>query len=132
MDLVKVAYQHREDGTELVNYEKTLKSHDEACEVIDNYPWAKELALFEELGEGGGFFFSLGQLDDRYASFQFTPVEQDQGLLDLEVVSKPGFLNLFGRQSVSKSFDLVSITEAKQHLKALFEYSVESLYEKYA
>ncbi len=131
MDLVKVAYQHREDGTELVNHEKTLKSHHEACEIIDNYPWAKELALFEELGEGGGFFFSLGQLGNKYVSFQFTPVEQNQGLLDLEIVRSPGFLNIFGRKSVSKSFNVVSVTEAKLHLKSLFEHSVESLYEKY-
>lgn len=62
MNIVKVFYQHREGGTELIDHERTLKSHCEACEIIDNYPWAQELALFETLGEGGGFFFFLAML----------------------------------------------------------------------
>ncbi|WMO01724.1 hypothetical protein NI379_06485 [Vibrio parahaemolyticus] len=73
MSLVKVFYQHREGGTELVDHEKELKFHREACETIDNYPWQKELELFEELGEGGGFFFLLGDMDGKFASYQFTP-----------------------------------------------------------
>ncbi|EJG0664862.1 hypothetical protein C4G29_RS22640 [Vibrio parahaemolyticus] len=131
MSLVKVFYQHREGGTELVDHEKELKFHREACETIDNYPWQKELELFEELGEGGGFFFLLGDMDGRFASYQFTPVESDRGLLDLEVVSKLGFIGIFGRKSVSVDFKLVSIPEAKHQIKELFEYSIDSLYQKY-
>ncbi|EGQ7821176.1 hypothetical protein ACVW8L_004544 [Vibrio parahaemolyticus] len=131
MSLVKVFYQHREGGTELVDHEKELKFHREACETIDNYPWQKELELFEELGEGGGFFFLLGDMDGKFASYQFTPVESDRGLLDLEVVSKLGFIGIFGRKSVSVDFKLVSIPEAKHQIKELFEYSIDSLYQKY-
>ncbi|MEL6117946.1 hypothetical protein P0Y67_22395 [Photobacterium sp. SP02] len=131
MSLVKVFYQQRENGTELVNHERDLKFHREACETIDNYPWEKELELFEELGEGGGFFFMLGGMDGKFASYQFTPVESDRGLLDLQVVSKPGFIGIFGRKSVSVDFKFVSIPEAKQHIKELFEYSIDSLYQKY-
>ncbi|HAS8178430.1 TPA: hypothetical protein I7671_21645 [Vibrio vulnificus] len=131
MSLVKVFYQHREGGTELVDHEKELKFHREACETIDNYPWQKELELFEELGEGGGFFFLLGDMDGKFASYQFTPAESDRGLLDLEVVSKLGFIGIFGRKSVSVDFKLVSIPEAKHQIKELFEYSIDSLYQKY-
>ena len=131
MDLVKVYYQHREGGHELIDHEKDLKFHREACETIDNYPWAEELKLFEELGEGGGFFFILGDLNAQYASFQFTPVEEDGGLFSVEVVYKPGFLSIFGRKSVSVDFKFVSIPEAKNRVKELFECSVESLYRKY-
>ncbi|WP_228072008.1 hypothetical protein, partial [Vibrio parahaemolyticus] len=131
MSLVKVFYQHREGGTELVNHERDLKFHREACETIDNYPWAKELELFEELGEGGGFYFMLGDMDDKFASYQFTPVESDGGLLELQVVSRPGFIGLFGRKSVSVDFKFTSIPEAKHQIKELFEYSIDSLYQKY-
>ncbi|WP_249314074.1 hypothetical protein [Pseudoalteromonas sp. S2755] len=59
MRRVKVYYQHRDGGTKLINYEKELRSYREACDVIDHYPWDKELELFEALGEGGGFFLYL-------------------------------------------------------------------------
>ena len=131
MNPVKVFYQHRENGAELVNHERDLESHREACEIIDNYPWAKELKLLEELGEGGGFFFTSGDMDGKFASYQFTPVEIDRGLLELQVVSKPGFIGIFGRKSVTVDFDLVSISEAKQKIKELFEYTIDSLYQKY-
>ncbi|SJN59769.1 hypothetical protein VR7878_03666 [Vibrio ruber DSM 16370] len=131
MNIVKVFYQHREGGTELIDHERTLKSHCEACEIIDNYPWAQELALFETLGEGGGFFFLLGDAEGQYASYQFTPVETDRGFLDLDVVYQRGVMRIFGRKSVLVDFELVSIAEAKHHIKELFEYSVDGLYNKY-
>ena len=131
MNVVKAYYQHREGGIELIDHKKELKFYHEACEIIDNYPWVEELKLFEELGEGGGFFFLLGDLDGQYASFQFTPVEKDSGFLELMVVYKPGFLRILGRQSVSVDFELVSIPKAKCQIKELFEYSIESLYRKY-
>ncbi|GEM77685.1 hypothetical protein [Vibrio sagamiensis] len=131
MSQIKVFYQHREGGTELVNHERDLKFHREACETIDNYPWAKELELFDELGEGGGFYFMLGDMNNKYASYLFTPVENDRGWLHLEVVSNPGFLGIFGRKSLSLDFKFVSISEAKHHIKELFEYSIDSLYKKY-
>ena len=131
MGLVKVFYQHREGGHELVDHEKALKSHREACNIIDNYPWAEELKLFEALEEGGGFFFLLGDLDSQYASFQLTPIEEGVGMLNLEVVYKPGFLGFFGGKSASADFKSVSIPEAKHRIKELFEHSIESLYKKY-
>lgn len=131
MSLVKAFFQHREDGTELVEHEVDIKFHREACEIIDNFPWVTELELTEQLGEGGGFFFLLGDFDGKYAGYQYTPTEERGGLLDLEVVYKPSFLNIFGRGSLSVSFDYVSTEEAKQKIKELFEYSIDSLYKKY-
>jgi len=87
--------------------------------------------LLEELGEGGGFFFTSGDMDGKFASYQFTPVEIDRGLLELQVVSKSGFIGIFGRKSVTMDFELVSISEAKQKIKELFENTIDSLYQKY-
>ena len=131
MGLVKVYYEHREGGHELVNYERDLRTHQEACEVIDNYPWEEELKLFEEYGVGGGFYFVSGALDSHYASLQFTPVDRGLGHLWLDVVYKPGVLKLFGRKSASVDFDIVSISEAKSHLEDLFKYTIEKLYKKH-
>nr|CAA6813682.1 MAG: Unknown protein [uncultured Thiotrichaceae bacterium] len=131
MALVKVFYQHRVDGTELVNHEKEVKLHRDLCEIIDSYPWIKELELTEQLGEGGGFYFLVGDKDGQHASYQFTPMESDGGLLDLDIVMKPGFLNMLGRKAVSKHFGEVSTAEAKQKLKELFDYPVDVLYERY-
>ena len=36
-----------------------------------------------------------------------------------------------GRKSVSVNFEFVSILEAKNHIKELFEYSLDSLYKKH-
>ncbi|SBT18242.1 hypothetical protein MGA5115_02363 [Marinomonas gallaica] len=131
MAQVTVYYQHREGGTELVNHEEALYFHRDACEVIDHYPWVEEQALFEELGEGGGFFFLLGDIDSLYATFQLLPIEKDGGVLYLDIVLKPGFLGIFGRKSVSVDYDFVSIADAKHHIKAFFEDSIESLYVKH-
>ena len=129
--MVKVYYQCREKGTELVNHERELASYREAYEVIDNYPWAEELAFFEKLGEGGGFLFVLGDLDDKYASYQLIPSDVDKGVLLLDVVLKKGVVNFLGRKSLSVDFDVVSISEAKRYIKELFAGSIDSLYEKY-
>ncbi|NAX21815.1 hypothetical protein [Vibrio sp. V39_P1S14PM300] len=128
---VKVFYQHRVEGPELVNHDKVVSTYHEACDIIDNYPWAEEMEWCEKLGEGGGFFFIFGDEEDKYATFQFTPIDVDKGLLYLDVVIKSSFWNLFGRNAVSKNFDVMSIPEAKQQLKELFDYSIESLYRKY-
>lgn len=131
MRRVKVYYQYRDGGTELINYEKELQSYREAWDVIYYYPWDKELELFEALGEGGGFFFILGDEGGKCASYQLTPIENNSGLLTLDVVSKPATFGLFGGKSASLDFELVSIPEAKNHIKALFECSIDSFYEKY-
>lgn len=128
---VKVFYQHRVDGPELVNHEKVVSTYHEACDIIDNYPWAEEMEWCEKLGEGGGFFFVSGDEEAKHATFQYTPMGYDEGLLYLNIILKPSFWNLFGRNTVSKNFDVMSIPEAKQQLKELFDYSIESLYRKY-
>lgn len=131
MALVKVFYQHRVDGTELINHEKEVKSPKELYEIIDNYPWKNELALSEQQGEGGGFYVLLGNNNNKYARYQFVPVALNQGFLDLDIVSEPGFLNLLGRKSLSKHLDIVSIAEAKHKMKELFDYPIDLLYKKY-
>lgn len=128
---VIVNYQHREGGAELVNHEKSLTSHRDACEVIDSYPWAEEVDRFEELQEGGGLFFMLRGNDGQQASYQVVPAEKDRGFLFLEVVYKSGFMGIFGRKAVDIDFDLVSISQVKHQIKELFDYSVEGLYNKH-
>ncbi|OAN17988.1 hypothetical protein A3K86_03455 [Photobacterium jeanii] len=131
MASVKVYYQHRDGGDELVNFEREVKSHRELCEIFDNYPWESELILSEQHGEGGGFFIVLGDEDDVYASYQFVPMELHNGLLDIDIVAKPGFMRLLGRKSFSTGLETVTLKDAKYKLKELFEHSVESLYRKY-
>lgn len=131
MALVKAYYQHRVSGTELVNHEQNISGHGELCAIIDNYPWATEIKLTERLGEGGGFYFMASAQHGQSISYQFVPMDLHSGLLDLDVVVKPGFLRLFGRQSLSRHFGQVSITEAKQHMTQLFSHSAAFLYKKY-
>lgn len=129
--MVKASYSHRTDGAELVHHNKEVRRHREACDIIDNYPWEAEFKLSEETGEGGGFHFVLGDLNDKHASYQFVPVDLNKGFLMLEVVLKKGTLGIFGKKTVSVDFDAVSASEAKDKLKDLFSHTVESLYEKY-
>lgn len=129
--MVEASYSHRSGGTELVHYKKSLKVHREACEIIDNYPWESELALTDETGEGGGFYFSIGDESGKHASFQFVPIETGKGLLMLSVVVKKGKFGLFGKQACDVDFDVVPISVAKDKIKDLFSYTVESLYDKY-
>lgn len=128
---VKVHYQHRDGGTALVNYEKDIKRYREACEIIEQYPWAKEVQLSAELEEGGGLQFILGDSDAKYACYQLIPAEENKGLLSLDIICKRGFLGIFGRQARFVDFDVVSISEAKQRIQDLFNHSVDTLYEKY-
>lgn len=130
MSLVKVVYDHREGGEEFITHEKEVRLHRELCEIIDAYPWVAEMEAFDKYGVGGGLYFSLGD-DNVYACYQFVPVDINSGILSLDVVLKPGFLNMFGRKSASKYFNIVSIPEAKSKLKDLFDHTIESLYEKH-
>ncbi|WP_217895662.1 hypothetical protein [Oceanospirillum sanctuarii] len=129
--MLVVDYTLRENGDELVNKHRELKSFRDACEVIDQYPWIAEIEKTEELGEGGGFYFFRDE-GDKHASFQLTPIETDRAFLDMEVVQKSGFLGLFGRKSLHKDFETVTIPEAKALIKDLFDHTVDSLYGKYS
>lgn len=130
--MVKVMYDHRiGGGEELVGHEKEVSTHQDVCQIIDNYPWAAELAWFKKLGIGGGFNFLLGDENSQYAHYQFVPIDADVGFLTLSVVLKPGVFKLFGRKSVSKDFDMVSIAEAKVKLNDLFTSSIATLYNRY-
>ncbi|WP_414932895.1 hypothetical protein [Vibrio europaeus] len=130
MSIVKVVYDHRVDGQELVIHEKILRQYREVDALIDSYPWKSELRLSEKLGVGGGFHFIHGD-EKIYACYQFVPVELDKGFLFLDIVLAPGWLNILGRKALSKDFDTVSTSEAKMKIKELFDYSIASLYDKY-
>lgn len=129
--MIEVSYTHRIDSTELIEHKKSLRLHREACEIIDNYPWETELKLSDETGEGGGFYFWIGDPDGKHASFQYVPVEVDKGFLMLDIVVKKGTLGLFGKKSASVDFDAVTTVEAKDKIKELFNHNVDSLYDKY-
>lgn len=91
-------------------------------------PWASEIALTEELGEGGGLFFSRSGENGAQVSLQLVPIEVDKGFLELNIIAKKGFLGIVGRKSVSKTVDEVSLAEAKTYVKQLFDYSIDDLY----
>lgn len=129
--MVQILYSHHTDMREFVHRRINTESFDKACEVVDKYPWAREIALFEELGEGGGFEFLLGDRRGPHAHYQFTPVEEGKGFLDVTVVAKSGLLSVLGRRALSRHFDLVTIEAAKTHIQELFEHSVEFLYRKH-
>lgn len=129
--MIEAFYSHRGDGPELVEHRQVLKGISEARELIDRYPWSSEVALTEELGEGGGLYFLRTGEDGTQASLQLVPIESDKGFLDLSIVAKKGFLGMVGRKSVSITLDEVSISEAKTYIKQLFDFSIDDLYRKY-
>ena len=129
--MIRVSYQCREEGSELINHEQVATSYQDVCEVVDNFPWVKEAELSEKYGEGGALFFTLGEPGGKHACFQLTPTGIAEALLDLDIVLKTGVLGLFGRRAVNKHFDVLSVEQAKIQLKELFEHSVDSLYAKY-
>lgn len=128
--LVNILYDHRVNGEELISHETVVGCHMALCKIIDAYPWAAEIDGFNKYGVGGGFHFILGN-ETIYACYQYVPMDLNSGMLSLDIVLKPGFLNIFGRKSVEKNFGILSIPAAKVKVKELFQHSVASLYEKY-
>ncbi|MFI0471870.1 hypothetical protein ACGLWX_04000 [Halomonas sp. HMF6819] len=130
--MVQILYSHYTDNREFVNRRINTDSYDKACEIIDQYPWAREVALFEELGAAGGFEFVLGDRKGPHAIYMLTPIEAERrGSLHLDVVAKTGMFNLLGRRSLSRDFHIVTADTAKEHLRELFEHSVEFIHEKH-
>ena len=129
--MIKVMYQCRDAGSELINHDRDIDGYSALCELIDNYPWVREAELTEKYGEGGGLFFTLGDMKGKHALFQLTPVGADEAMLDLSIVLEKGVLGLFGKKIVDKHFDGLTVAQSKVLLKALFEHSVGSLYTKY-
>ena len=130
--MVDAHYQHRTGSSpELVLFSRKNISYKTACDIIDRYPWASELELSDRYGEGGGFYFVAGAPEGIHAAYQFTPVDADRGLLNLELVLKKGWLGMIGRRAKSIDFDAVSTSMAKQKIRELFTDSPEALYEKY-
>ncbi|EAQ67737.1 hypothetical protein MED121_17459 [Marinomonas sp. MED121] len=130
MGRVRAVYEQRDGGIELVLHEKALNLHKDLCDLIDNYPWQSEMELFEEHGVGGGFQFTLGD-EDVYARYDFTPIDMDSVELDFYLVLKSGFLGFIGRKSLIKQYGIISVSEAKEKMKDLFDRPIESLYEKH-
>ncbi len=131
MQPIKTFSQYREGGSDLIDHEKVITTHKEAIEIIDSYPWLEELELFEKYGEGGAIFFMFENDKGQSAEYQFTPTEKNAGELDIIITLKSGWLGLFGRKVIRVDLGLVSIAQAKLHIKDLFEHSIESLYQKY-
>jgi hypothetical protein len=129
--MVEAFYSHRIEGPELVEHHRVLKGAGDAHELIDQYPWASEIALTEELGEGGGLYFSRRGENGTQVSLQLVPIEVDKGFLELSIVANKGFLGVIGRKSVTKAFDELSLAEAKAYVKQLFDYSIDDLYHKH-
>ncbi|MFC0336878.1 hypothetical protein SAMN05421848_3018 [Kushneria avicenniae] len=127
--MVLIRYSHHTEDREFVNYTADTDHFDEACKILDRYPWRQEIAIFEELGEGGGLDFVMGNEQGKHAYYQLIPIEEGKGFLFLTVVVKTGLFNLLGRQSLNRDFHLVTIETARFYIKELFEHSVESLYE---
>ncbi|WP_447529413.1 hypothetical protein [Vreelandella sp. TE19] len=129
--MVHIRYSHHSEDRDFAQHKADTDHLEQAFEIIDRYPWKQEIAIFEELGEGGGIDFVIGDEQGKHAYYQFIPIEEDKGLLSLTVVVKTGLFNLLGRQALSRDFHLVTIDTAKTHIQELFEHSVEFLYEKH-
>ncbi|WP_447926555.1 hypothetical protein [Vreelandella sp. EE27] len=129
--MVQIVYSHHTDDREFVHRRITTDRFETASDIIDEYPYQREAEMFEELGEGGGLEFLLGDLKGQHAHYHFIPVEADKGILDLSIVAKKGVFNLLGRQALIRHFYLVTPDTAKTHIQELFEHSVEFLYEKH-
>ncbi len=129
--MVHIRYSHHTEGRDFVHHKADTDHLSEACDIIDRYPWKQEIAIFEELGEGGGLDFVKGDEKGKHAYYQFIPIEEGKGFLYLTVVVKAGLFNLLGRQALSRDFHLVTLDTAKTQIQELFEHSVEFLYEKH-
>ena len=129
--MIEVIYLCRENNKpELLSFKKENQTYDEACKILDNYPWEAEEEWFEKTGEGGGLYFKLQESEEIYAYFQFTPMEDKRGLVFMEIQLAKGFLGIFAKRKKELNFDLMSVDEFKVKLKELFTHSVHSLYEK--
>lgn len=131
MSVVIASYSKHNHQNKLIFHDLEMRSFHDMCLLLDEYPWEKELALASELGESGGFQFVVQQDTFQYASFVYRPVAKGEGILDLDVLVDPGFLDFFGRKAVSRHFDVVNVVEAKEKMKELFDAPIEHLYEKY-
>lgn len=132
MTAVYASYLLHDYQNKLVTYDIELHSFQDMCLLIDEYPWEKELALSNSNGQAGGFHFWRDEGEGApYASFLYVPTAKGSGTLDLDVVIRPGFLDVFGRKAISKHFNVVNVVEAKAKFKDLFDDSVEHLYRKY-
>jgi len=130
--MIEVVYLCRENNEpKLLLFTKENQTYEEACKIIDEYPWKAEEEWFEKTGEGGGLYFKRQESEEVYAYLQFTPMEEKKGLVFLEIQLSKGFLGLFGKKNKNLDFGLMSIDNFKIKLKELFVYSVGSLYEKY-
>ncbi|MFG6666998.1 hypothetical protein ACGK9R_07800 [Halomonas sp. HNIBRBA4712] len=129
--MVQILYSHHTDTREFVHRRLSTDRYDKACEIIDQYPWAQEMALFDEQGEDGGFEFLLGERNGRHAHYQFIPIEERKGLLQLSVLARTGLFKVLGRRALTRDFHLVCADTAKGHLQDLFEHSIDFLYEKH-
>ncbi len=129
--MVKAYYQYQNEDHVMVNYEKDLRAYVEAGEIIDHYPWEHESTALELTGEGGGLYFFRGDENAQHSSVQLIPYDEEKCFVVFEVVLKKGFLGFIGRKAVDKSFDEMPIDEAKGHVKKLFDYSFDALYDHY-
>jgi len=129
--VIEVFYTQRDEGPELVEHRQVLRGFGDARAVIDRYPWSSEVAHTEELGEGGGLYFLRTGENGAQASLQLVPLEADKGFLDLSIVARKGFLGMVGRKSVSVTVDEVTISDAKNYVKQLFDFSIYDLYKKH-
>jgi len=129
--MIEVIYLCREKNEpELVLFTKENQTYTEACKILDNYLWEAEEEWFEKTGEGGGLYFKLQESAEVYAYLQFTPMEDKEGLVFMEIQLANGFLGFFGKKKKELDLDLMSIGDFKIKLKELFVHGVHSLYEK--
>lgn len=129
--MVRILYSLHTENREFVHRRITTDRFDKACDIIDQYPWAREIALFDEQGVGGGFEFLLGERQGLHAHYQFVPIEQRQGLLMLNVVARQGLFKWLGRRSLTRDFHLVTADTAKHHVQELFEHSIDGIFDKH-
>lgn len=130
MNAVQVRWNYQDESEEFHEHEQVTTRFQEACDIIDNYPWAREVALFKKTEAGGGIHFYVSD-GKKHAEYTIIPTTKHEGLLLLDIFIKQPFLYFFGGEKVSKDFGEVTIAICKQQIKEMCDYSIDELYQKY-
>lgn len=129
--MIEACYSIHDDEERLVHHRRRCENVGEAEAILANYPWERELALFDKTGEGGGLQFVKQAPDGSHATLDFVPVEPDTGFLSLTIVARRGLFGWLGRRAVSHDFDAVASADARRRLRELCAQSITALYRQY-
>lgn len=127
---VSYSYHVNLESEELVSESLTMSNYEDACKLIDDYPWQLEVEYLEIHGEGQGIYFAFQGAEK--IEIVISPDDEKHGFVMIDIVLDSGFLGLFGRKAVSKSFNMMSYADIKLLLRDFFTLNKDQLYQKYS